>query len=157
MESEQMPAIPSSADDAAYLLAAVDQAGAAMAERLITPWWYHPIYAALTGMIVASVGLPHGWGVPVMIAGTVGLYALLGVYRNLTGLGVMTGGGRRVVMWAALVFVTAIAAIAVILVAARPAVTVIATLAFMPVAILAGRQVDHALRDSLRRQHGWSR
>ena len=157
MENEPAPTPAPSAADAAALLSVVEQADAAVADRLSTPWWYHPSYALLTGMIVAAMGMPHGWGVVVLLAGGAGLGVLLRVYRNLTGLGVVTGGGRRVALWMGAVVVAAVAAIAVILVAHRPVVTVIATLAFMPLAVFAGRRVDDAMRDSLRRPRRGSR
>jgi hypothetical protein len=152
MESEPTHPTPTSATDAATALAAIDEAGAAVAERLITPWWYHPIYAALTGLIVASMGMPRGVGTGAVVTGAIGLPVLLTVYRNHTGLGTVTGYGFAVLKWMVLVVVAMLTAAVVVLIARRPWVTVSATAAFMPVAFIAGRCVDNALRASLRRR-----
>jgi hypothetical protein len=73
-------------DSARDALAAVAGTRAALADRLITPWWYHPIL----GVLVALVGLLTGRvlgsrGAAVAVLPVLGMFALAATYRRLTG------------------------------------------------------------------------
>ncbi|GAA3598169.1 hypothetical protein GCM10022419_096900 [Nonomuraea rosea] len=67
-------------------LSVIAEARAAVADRLITPWWYHPTY----GLLLAGCVLACGFGgTAVKVGGVVlllvGSGALTRVYRSLTG------------------------------------------------------------------------
>jgi hypothetical protein len=70
----------------AEALSVIAEARAALADRLISPWWYHPIFGLLIAGCVLAVGLG---GVAVKIGGVVlslaGCAVLVSVYRRLTG------------------------------------------------------------------------
>jgi hypothetical protein len=80
-------------------LAAIAQARANLADRLITPWWYHPVLGLLFGAYVVAVGL----GNTVLRSLAVVLFVLcctllMQVYRRMTGVWVnstMPGPARR--------------------------------------------------------------
>ncbi|MEV4570406.1 hypothetical protein AB0K12_42200 [Nonomuraea sp. NPDC049419] len=67
-------------------MAAIASVRAALADRLVTPWWYHPGFAALLGGCVLALGLGD---VFVKIGGFLLLIAcsalLARAYRRLTG------------------------------------------------------------------------
>ncbi|MBT2233682.1 hypothetical protein [Nonomuraea sp. NEAU-A123] len=67
-------------------LSLIAEARAAIADRLITPWWYHPILGLLLAGFVLAFGLG---GAAVKIGGVVllvvGSAALARAYRRLTG------------------------------------------------------------------------
>ena len=82
-------------------LAAVAQARAALADRLITPWWYHPALGLLLAGYVLGVSL--GTTTTVRLATSALLLAssvvLMRTYRRLTGVWVSgfdaDGNARR--------------------------------------------------------------
>lgn len=69
-------------------LADVDAARHSVADRLITPWWYHPTLGAIIAAIVlvGALDLPNLVRLPVALLGAVGIGLLVGVYQRLTGL-----------------------------------------------------------------------
>lgn len=71
-------------------LAALDEVAVArerLAERLYTPWWYHPVLGLLLGLLVLQLGgvlgRPAMFFMPVTVLGIV---ALGRVYRRLSGI-----------------------------------------------------------------------
>ncbi|THV28958.1 hypothetical protein [Glycomyces paridis] len=92
MESKMNP------QDAQVALAAVEQSRSDIADRLVTPWWYHPILGLLVGGLGAVAGsgarLAVVWGA--IAAFGVGVYLLATAYRRLTGVWAdgMSGGPR---------------------------------------------------------------
>ena len=79
--------------DAAVALKQIADARAALAERLVSPWWYYPAAGVIVGGFVAQLALAGMWAVRVpvmlvlMLAG--GLW-LPSAYRKATGF----SGGR---------------------------------------------------------------
>ncbi|MFC5822511.1 hypothetical protein [Nonomuraea insulae] len=67
-------------------LAVIAEARAALADRLITPWWYHPIYGLLMAGCILAFGLGGAavkiGGVALLAAGCV---VLTRAYRRLIG------------------------------------------------------------------------
>lgn len=82
MESQMAPR------EARAALEAVADSRAEMADRLVTPWWYHPTLGILLGglMAVIGVGVPTAvfWASMVLYFG--GILALAGAYRRMTGI-----------------------------------------------------------------------
>jgi len=72
------------ADEARAQLGALAEGRAALADRVVTPWWYHPALAVLVAIFLASQGAQQWWviGFAIYCAGLVGLVT---AYRNLTG------------------------------------------------------------------------
>jgi hypothetical protein len=80
--------------EAQAALAAIAGQRREAAERLVTPWWYHPILGVLVGALVAAQGTDSfvlKTVTPLLVAGGAG--ALIAHYRRLTGLWV--SGYRR--------------------------------------------------------------
>lgn len=82
---------------------ALSEAAAArkrLAERIYTPWWYHPILGLLLGALVVQaggvLGRPGMFLIPVTI---LGIFALGRIYRRLSGVDLYGSGspdgGRR--------------------------------------------------------------
>ncbi|WP_207345517.1 hypothetical protein [Arthrobacter sp. E3] len=86
MENEQNPeAAPT--HDAHATLAAIGGARSNAADRLVTPWWYHPILGLLAAVFV--VVYATGDIVAVLIVTVLyfgGLGVLMGVYKEKTGM-----------------------------------------------------------------------
>lgn len=84
-------------NEAAANLAVIAQARAAVADRLITPWWYHPVFGLLLAGYVLGVSLGT---TPVrLIVALLFMAACLALavaYRKLTGVWVsgLDAGGR---------------------------------------------------------------
>lgn len=80
-------------------LAAVTNARSALADRLVTPWWYHPVLGACVAVIVLLLGGVLGAvGTALLVFPIIGMGALASTYRRLTGvdlLGNPVGHGSR--------------------------------------------------------------
>ncbi|HMT49421.1 hypothetical protein [Dietzia sp. UBA5065] len=140
-------------------LADVAASRESVADRLITPWWYHPILGAIMAAIVAAnaLALPNGAVIVVTLLGATGLGALVGAYRRATGLWVdLRSAGPASRRWWILYAVVLGATMGAALLATvadvsypawfavtLAAVTLVAT-------VVLGRRVDAALRDEIR-------
>jgi hypothetical protein len=85
METEQL--------DPRDALDAVARGRRAAAERLTTPWWYHPILGVLVGALVVAQAASTVVKIPVLVVFFVGLALLVRAYQQVTG--VWVGGLRR--------------------------------------------------------------
>lgn len=76
-----------SAREAQEALAAVQGARSNAAERLVTPWWYHPVLGLLAAVFVVAYTIG---GLVVMISVAVvyflGIGILVGTYKKQTGM-----------------------------------------------------------------------
>jgi len=80
--------------DPATALATVSQSRAALAERVITPVWYHPILGLAIGLFFASYGTHNWWVItPAEALLFVVCFVLRAAYRRITG--VWMSGYRR--------------------------------------------------------------
>ncbi|HLU29677.1 MAG TPA: hypothetical protein VKZ65_14700 [Glycomyces sp.] len=81
MESEMAPR------EARAALEVVTDSRSEMAERLVTPWWYHPVLGILLGgfMAVLGVGVPTSVMLGLMVLYFGGIGVLAWAYRRLTG------------------------------------------------------------------------
>jgi hypothetical protein len=73
--------------EAQAALAAVEQSRSDIADRLYTPWWYHPILGLLVGGLLA-LGLgdvPFALLLGAIPVYALGLFALVSVYRRKSG------------------------------------------------------------------------
>lgn len=144
-----------SVQEAREALAAVAGARANAADRLVTPWWYHPVL----GLLVAGFVLIYAFGnLPVVIIGIVlyfaGLGILVGAYKNKTGMWISGFRAGAATPWTfALLGVYVAAMIAAILLARLTSLDWVAWVA-APVLVVAtiviGRLFDRAWRADLR-------
>lgn len=95
--------ILSSMDNYSYgndSLEAAAEARRRLAERLYTPWWYHPSLGLLLGVLVLELGGTFGRpGLYLMPVPALGILALGRIYRRLSGIDLYGSeapdGGRR--------------------------------------------------------------
>ncbi|WP_430782505.1 hypothetical protein [Actinoplanes sp. G11-F43] len=142
-------------NDAAEQLAAISDTRSAVADRLVTPVWYHPLLGlALAGYVIA-IGLDNtvvalAGGVLFVLAAT----GLANKYRQMTGIQVTGPGTGRASRWA----IAMGAMIGVVLLTAWATgryteswwqIPVLAAIAFAGTVVL-GRRYDAALRAQLR-------
>ncbi|MEU8265277.1 hypothetical protein AB0C02_32315 [Micromonospora sp. NPDC048999] len=126
-----------------------------LADRLITPWWYHPVLGLMAAGVIAApaTGSLAFWYASVVLF-IVGCGGLARAYRTMTGVwvsGINAGPASR---WAwALVLVLLVAgglsALAAIVLNVWPASIAVAVLQ-IPLTVLLGGRFDEALRRRLR-------
>ncbi|MFC8732548.1 hypothetical protein ACFT5B_08830 [Luteimicrobium sp. NPDC057192] len=112
--SEPSPAhAHADADAARAALDAVAESKALVAERMRRgPRWYNPVYGALCGLLILSMGLPEVWFVVGVVVSAIGLGALAGIYRKRTGIVLGTGNPRPRGIYPWLIAVLGVAAVA---------------------------------------------
>lgn len=143
------------AQEAQVSLAAIEGARANAADRLVTPWWYHPILGLLAGAFAVAYTIG---GIVVMIVAFlvffVGIGILVGTYKKKTGMwinGLTAGKASWWTLPLALIMVAGMGG-AYYLHAERgldwPA-WVVGVVVFVAVNIF-GRRFDVALRSQLR-------
>ncbi|WP_205323683.1 hypothetical protein [Glycomyces sp. YM15] len=78
MESQLSP------QEAQAALAAVQESRSDMADRLITPWWYHPVLGVLVGglITVATIGVAFPVLMGVIAVYALGVFLLMSAYRR---------------------------------------------------------------------------
>lgn len=137
-------------------LAALRSGRSAAADRLVTPWWYHPILGLLVAGLLVAYGIGSRWVVgAALVVFFAGVAALVTAYRNRTGVwvsGFNAGGASR---WAYALAALILACFAAALVARYVHHTAWAAWAAAVVAlvgtVLIGRRFDVALRERIRR------
>ena len=76
-----------SVQEARQALSAVEGARSDAANRLVTPWWYHPVLGLLAAVFVVAFSIGGTWVViGVAVAYFVGIGILVGAYKEKTGL-----------------------------------------------------------------------
>ncbi|BCY08590.1 hypothetical protein [Actinoplanes sp. L3-i22] len=101
--------------NAAEQLDAIANTRAAVADRLVTPWWYHPILGLLIAGYVVGMGLGNtALRLVTVVLFVAGAAALARAYKSLTGVWVSGFDAGRAGRWAnalgALIGVIAVAA-----------------------------------------------
>jgi hypothetical protein len=80
--------------EAGTALLAVQKQRAAAADRLVTPWWYHPCLAVLVGVMIAVQAAHSPVATTIVVALVVsGMGLLASSYQRITG--VWVSGCRR--------------------------------------------------------------
>lgn len=140
---------------AAAALESIGESRAQVADRLVTPVWYHPMLGVLAGGLIASAEARRWWVfLSALVVYAVGCGVLVSSYRKLTGLwvsGRRRGPAGRVSMWlvAALYAVAGLAALFDLALGVRGAFVAGGVVAVGLVVVL-GRRFDEALRSELR-------
>ena len=89
-------------DDAAAQLAALDADRAALADRVVPPWWYDVALGVLLFGLVASYAFDSPWvTVPVLVVFCAGLGVLVSAYKRITGVWVNIGA-KHMALWCAI-------------------------------------------------------
>lgn len=145
--------------DPVTALSDVDAARHSVADRLITPWWYHPALGAIIAAIVlvGALDLPNLVRLPVALLGAVGIGVLVGAYQRLTGLWVdlrnLGSTSRR--WWVAyaviVVVVTGASLVPTVANQALPTwLAILLAVMALVATIVLGRRMDSALREEIR-------
>lgn len=146
---------PDDADRAREALAAIDATRSSAADRLVTPWWYHPALGALTSAYLVGYAFGDTLVRLVVLAGfLVALGLLAASYRRLTGVWVSGHRAGRATVWAVAMGVLAMALVAAALLLYSTTglewpVWACAAVVFVSVVVL-GRAFDAKLRAELR-------
>jgi hypothetical protein len=97
-------------DDAAAQLAALRADRAALADRVVAPWWYDVLLGLLLFGFLSSYAFDSHWVTfPALFVFLAGLGALVSAYKRITGVWV-TIDARNMALWTALVLVVLVPA-----------------------------------------------
>ncbi|CCH86084.1 conserved membrane protein of unknown function [Modestobacter italicus] len=97
-------------DAAAAQLAALDADRAALADRVVQPWWHDVALGLLLFGFLSSYAADSLWVTfPAMVVFFVGLALLVSVYKRITGVWVNVDA-RTMALWAALVLLVLVPA-----------------------------------------------
>ncbi|MDN3480138.1 hypothetical protein [Curtobacterium sp. APC 4022] len=156
MENDSAHADPADPTDARQALAAVDATRASVADRLVTPLWYHPVLGLLSGGYLVGYVLGDAFvRVVVLLVFFAGIIALVSAYRRLTGVWVSGLRAGSATWWAVAVGVFDMVAVLAAFVVhestgLRWPVWVLAVVVALAM-VVAGSRFDRRLRSELRR------
>lgn len=143
--------------NAAEALRLVAGTRAELADRLVTPWWYHPALGLLIGGWVASYAADSFLVTVIALAVYfAGIATLIAAYRRITGLFVNGLRAGRASRWGVYTGVaTAVGLVGSVALRSGAGVTVapiVAGILLVPLVIYLGHRFDDALRAELRGQ-----
>lgn len=148
MESHDSPLGPREA------LAQVAMANADVADRLVTPWWYHPVLGVLLCLHLTTLSTASALvlvGTPLFVFGCV---VLVTVYRRQTGIWVPATTRPRAIrgtsLFAALVVLGTVAALSVAYTGASWRVGAAVGVVLGVVTVPVGRWIDACMRADIR-------
>lgn len=103
---------------AAAELAALDADRAALAERVVQPWWYDALLGLLVAGFISSYSTRNVWVIlGALVVLLAGLRGLMAVYRRVTGVwvsGLRPGATQRAIKVWYVVYAVVVAAAAVV-------------------------------------------
>lgn len=83
----------SDGDAAREALSVLDADGARLAQRVITPWWYHSILGVIVALMIFGVAYPGALGFGLVAIGVIGIALLVRVYTLRTGVWISRAAG----------------------------------------------------------------
>jgi len=152
METHGEPTRRPSPDEARASLDEVRRIEVDLADRMVTPWWYHPGLGLVEALMVSSIALPKSLSFPALVLGLAGLGILVRKYQSLTGLGMSTQYFALARGWAVALLVVIAAALVLMLLVDQPVVIAATALVVFVATLVLGRRADTAVRNRLR--HG---
>ncbi|MFB2584533.1 hypothetical protein [Herbiconiux liukaitaii] len=140
-------------DEARAALGELERDGGVLADRIVTPAWYHPILGLITAVLVGAQALPDAWPMIVIALAIVAIPVLTTTYTRRYGVAVSKPAGprgRRLMLGLLAVLIAGMAStLALKLLGLEPwwallpaAVTFLAT-------VILGRRFDDALRQEI--------
>lgn len=142
--------------DAVTALGDTTAARCRMAERVITPWWYHPVLGLAQAAFVLVLAWTSTLGILVGAAGILGVaLALKSVYQRTTGIWIgpdQLGPRSGRWFWALIALVLVVDALALFVWDTETSEGVVATgsAAVLLGTVLLGRTMDARLREEIR-------
>ena len=150
MENQSPPAAAAGPEEATAALHLVDRTRADLADRLVTPVWYHPVLGLIEAAFVVSLDLPRPGNVVLLVLGLAGLAALVRAYARVTGLGIGGDYLRLAGGWVVGLVVLVLGAMAAVLLFDPLWVTAVAATAAFVATVVFGRRADPTIRARLR-------
>lgn len=95
MATESTGPVTPDAEAARAALSGLDGDNVRLAERVVTPWWYHPVLGAVVAGVALSSALPTSATAAVIALCVVVLFLLPVVYRRRYGVWVSEPAGPR--------------------------------------------------------------
>ena len=140
-------------DEARSTLAFLDDDGARLIERVVTPWWYHPILAAIVAAIIISQALPGAWGITLLPLAIIAIPLLMLAYKKHSGVATTQPAGPRskrlMLMLMAVVVLALVSTLVVKLTDSSPWWALIPAAIAAVATVLLGRRYDAVLRQEL--------
>lgn len=128
--------------------------GAALAERIVTPAWYHPVLGGLVAAVVVGTALPGAASSIVLALGVIGMALLALEYRRRYGVLTTQPAGprsRRLLAAMVAVMVACMGSSLVVKLAELPVWwMLVPALLAMVLTVVLGRRYDAALRREIR-------
>lgn len=157
MENDQRGEAPrgdvTSRQEALDTLAGLDVDRALLAERVVTPWWYHPILGGIVALLVGAQALPGVLSVTVLALGVVMIPVLVTVYTRRYGVSVTGSVGPRTRrLMAVLVGVLTVGMVSNLIIkftGVGPAWGLVGAVICGAVTVVLGRRYDDLLRTEL--------
>lgn len=143
------------ADEARAALSDLDADGARLAQRLVTPWWYHPALGMVVAVVVGAQVLPGSASTIAVALAVIAIPALLLAYSRRYGVSTTSPVGprsRRLLLAMLGVLVLAmVAGVLVKLSGSSPGWTLVPAALAGVATIVLGRRYDDALRGEVAR------
>jgi hypothetical protein len=136
-------------------LAAISDARQAAAERLVTPWWYHPALGLAIGAYTLALSVDNSQVAMFALFGFIGVVSVLTkAYQRITGVWLWGGASGKASKWAyAIGAVTGVVAVSTWMIGRYTSMTWpvwILSAAVAIVVVVFGRRYDVVLRRELR-------
>ncbi|MDD7928017.1 hypothetical protein PUW81_003485 [Microbacterium sp. NM3R9] len=140
-------------DEARAALDDVAHDGAALAARVVTPWWYHPTLGLIVGVFVVAQVLPGAWSIAAVALGIIAIPVLTTTYARRYGVAISKPAGprgRRLMLTALVVLVACmLSGLTIRLVGLESGWALIPVIVAFAATVILGRRFDEALRREL--------
>lgn len=144
--------------EARAALADLDADGARLADRVVTPWWYHPILALIVAVIVSSQALSGPGTVMILPLAIIALPILVIAYSRHSGVTVTQPAGPRskrlLIVLVSLMIAAMASGVVLKLTGLSPGWVLIPAVLAAVATLVLGRRYDAALRAELARPSG---
>lgn len=144
--------------EARATLGDIEQDGATVAARIVTPQWYHPALGLITGVFAGAHALPGAWPVIAIAIGIIAIPALTATYTRRYGVAISKPTGprsRRLMLVMLAVLVAAmVSSLAIKLVGLEPWWALVPAAITFVTTVVVGRRYDSALRQEIAESSG---
>lgn len=148
-DSPLPPSQPTSAQ-AREALNALDADGKSLAQRVVTPWWYHSALGLIVALLVGSQAFSGSASIMVVALSVVAIPVLTMAYSSRYGVTITqpagSGSKRLLLVTLGVALLAFLAAVAIKVVGANPWWVAIPAIVAFAVTFVLGRRYDDALR-----------